>query len=325
MNILVNAISRGLLSMLLASLCTVAAAQNWPTRPIRFILPFAPGGVADITARIMSQKMSENIGQQVVIENRPGAGMIVSAQAALATEPDGHMMVIAGNGTAISTTLFKSLPFDVLRDFTQLSTLAYFDLVMISGPDSRFKSAAEVIAFARSNPGKLNIGSISIGSTQNLTAELFKSLAGIDAQIVPFKASPDMLLALRSTNLDVGFEILPAVISQIKANSVRLLGVANNKRFDGMPNVPTIAESGVPGFLSSSWNGISTRAGTPRPLVDRMSREINIALAAPEVIQKMRDVGAEARGSTPDETRKLMIAEIAKWKSVIERAKIPLQ
>ncbi len=325
MNILVNAISRGLLSMLLASLCTVAAAQNWPTRPIRFILPFAPGGVADITARIMSQKMSENIGQQVVIKNRPGSGMMVSAQAALATEPDGHMMVIAGNGTAISTTLFKSLPFDVLRDFTQLSTLAYFDLVMISGPDSRFKSAAEVIAFARSNPGKLNIGSISIGSTQNLTAELFKSLAGIDAQIVPFKASPDMLLALRSTNLDVGFEILPAVISQIKANSVRLLGVANNKRFDGMPNVPTIAESGVPGFLSSSWNGISTRAGTPRPLVDRMSREINIALAAPEVIQKMRDVGAEARGSTPDETRKLMIAEIAKWKSVIERAKIPLQ
>ena len=138
MNILVNAISRALLSMLLASWCTVAAAQNWPARPIRFILPFAPGGVADITARIMSQKMSENIGQQVLIENRPGAGMIVSAQAALQTEPDGHMMVIAGNGTAISTTLFKSLPFDVLRDFTQLSTLAYFDLVMIAAPDSRW-------------------------------------------------------------------------------------------------------------------------------------------------------------------------------------------
>ena len=320
-----NFLVRALSCVLLAGCCGAAVAQNWPTRPIRFILPFAPGGVADITARIMSQKMSENIGQQIVIENRPGAGMIVSANAALATEPDGHMMVIAGNGTAISTTLFKSLPFDVLRDFTQLSTLAFFDLVMITGPDSRFKSAAEVIAFARSNPGKLNIGSISIGSTQNLTAELFKSLAGIEAQIVPFKASPDMLLALRSTNLDVGFEILPAVIAQIRSNSVRLLGVAGNKRFDAMPNVPTIAESGVPGFLSSSWNGISTKAGTPRPIVDRMSREINLALAAPEVIQKMRDVGAEARGSTPDETRKLMISEIAKWKGVIERAKIPRQ
>ncbi|MFM9967171.1 MAG: Bug family tripartite tricarboxylate transporter substrate binding protein [Burkholderiales bacterium] len=309
----------------LAANCGVASAQNWPSRPIRFILPFAPGGVADITARIMAAKMSENIGQQVVIENRPGAGMIVSAQAALATEPDGHMMVIAGNGTAISTSLFKSLPFDVLRDFTQLSTLAFFDLVMVAGPDSRFKSAGEVVAFAKANPGKLNIGSISIGSTQNLTAELFKSMAGIDAQIVPFKASPDMLLAMRSTNLDVGFEILPAVISQIRANSVRLLGVAGNKRFDGMPNVPTIGESGVSGFLSSSWNGISTKAGTPGPIVDRMSREINVALAAPDVIQKMREVGAEARGSTPDETRKLMVAEIAKWKVVIERAKIPLQ
>jgi tripartite-type tricarboxylate transporter receptor subunit TctC len=302
-----------------------AAAQNWPTRPIRFILPFAPGGVADITARIMGQKMSENIGQQVVIENRPGAGMIISAQAALATEPDGHMMVITGNGTAISTNLFKSLPFDVLKDFTQLSTLAFFDLVMIAGPDSRFKSAAEVVSFARSNPGKLNVGSISIGSTQNLTAELFKSMAGVDMQIIPFKASPDMLLALRSTNLDIGFEILPAVISQIKANSVRLLGVAGDKRFPSMPAVPTIAESGISGFLSSSWNGISTKAGTPRPIVDRMSREINTALSDATVIQKMRDVGAEARGSTPDETRKLMIAEIAKWKVVIERAKIPLQ
>ena len=316
---------RVLLPLVFACCCGSAMAQNWPTRPIRFILPFAPGGVADITARIMGQKMSENIGQQVVIENRPGAGMIISAQAALATEPDGHMMVITGNGTAISTNLFKSLPFDVLRDFTLLSTLAFFDLVMIAGPESRFKSAADVIAFARANPGKLNVGSISIGSTQHLTAELFKSLAAVDVQIVPFKTSPDMLLAMRSTNLDVGFEILPAVISQIRANSVRLLGVAGNKRFESMPNVPTIAESGVSGFLSSSWNGISTKAGTPRPIVDRMSREINVALAAPEVIQKMREVGAEARGSTPEETRKLMISEIAKWKAVIERAKIPLQ
>ena len=216
---------RAMFLALLVCASGLASAQNWPVRPIRFILPFAPGGVADITARIMSQKMSENIGQQIIIENRPGAGMIISANAALATEPDGHMMVIAGNGTAISTTLFKSLPFDVLRDFAQLSTLAYFDLVMVTKPDSRFKSAAEVVAFARANPGKVNIGSISVGSTQNLTAELFKSMAGIDAQIVPFKGSPEMLLALRSTNLDVGFEILPAVISQIKSNSVRLLGV----------------------------------------------------------------------------------------------------
>jgi tripartite-type tricarboxylate transporter receptor subunit TctC len=308
-------------------LCAIdqSQAQTWPNRPIRFILPFGAGGVADITARIMAQRMSENIGQQVIIENRPGAGMVVSAQHALATEPDGHMMVITGNGTAISTTLFKSLPFDVLRDFTQLSTLSFFDLVMVTAPESRFKSAAEVIAFARANPGKLNIGSVSIGSTQNLTAELFKSLGALDAQIVPFKGSPDMLLSLRSSNLDVAFDIYPAVISQVRSNSVRLLGVASPKRLDLLPGVPTLAESGIASFSAYSWNGISTKAGTPRPIVERMSREINNALAAPEVIQKMAEIGAVARGSTPEQTRQLLISEIAKWKAVIERAKIPLQ
>lgn len=316
---------RPALSLVLGLACAAASAQAFPTRPIRFILPFAPGGVADITARIMAQKMSENVGQQVVIENRPGAGMISSAQAVMASQPDGHIMVVAGNGTAISTSLFRNLPFDVLKDFTQLSTLAFFDLVMVTGPDSRYKSVAEAISFARANPGKLNVGSISIGSTQNLTAELFRSLAKLDVQIVPFKASPDMILALRSGSLDVGFEILPAVISQVRSNSLRLLATAGDARLRLAPDAPTIAEAGVPGFLSNSWNGISTRAGTPKPLVDRLSKEINLALEDKGVMQKMADVGAEARGCTPEEARRLMIETIAKWKKVIDEAKIPLQ
>lgn len=317
------------LKMLLAA-CALAvaggaSAQTFPTKPIRFILPFAPGGVADITARIMASKMGENVGQQVVVENRPGAGMIASAQAVMAAQPDGHIMVVAGNGTAISTSLFKSLPFDVFKDFIQLSTLAYFDLVMIASPDSRFKTVGEVITYARSNPGKLNVGTISIGSTQHLTGELFKSLAKVDMQIVPFKGSPEMILGLRSGALDVGFEILPAVISQVRSNGLRLLATAGDQRLRLMPNAPTIAESGVPGFLSNSWNGISTRAGTPRPLVDRLSKEINHALEDKGVIQKMAEVGADAKGCTPEEARQLMIDTIAKWKKVIEDAKIPLQ
>ena len=315
---------KGLL-LVLAAFSVNAVAQSFPTKPIRLILPFAPGGVADITARIMAQKMTENVRQQVVIENRPGAGMIASAQAVLQAQPDGHIMVVAGNGTAISTVLFKKLPYDILTDFIQLSTLAYFDLVMVTSPESRFKSVGEVISFARANPGKLNVGSISVGSTQHLTAELFKSLAGVDVQVVPFKASPDMLLALRSSSLDVGFEILPAVITQVRSNAVRLLGVAGGSRLAALPNAPTIAESGVPGFLASSWNGISTRSGTPRPRVERLSREINRALQDPGVIQKMAELGAEAKGSTPEEARKLMIETIAKWKKVIEEANIPLQ
>ena len=307
------------------ALAGAASAQTFPTKPIRLIVPFAPGGVADITARIMASKMGENVGQQVVVENRPGAGMIASAQAVMAAQPDGHIMVVAGNGTAISTSLFKSLPFDVFKDFIQLSTLAYFDLVMIASPDSRFKTVGEVITYARSNPGKLNVGTISIGSTQHLTGELFKSLAKVDMQIVPFKGSPEMILGLRSGALDVGFEILPAVISQVRSNGLRLLATAGDQRLRLMPNAPTIAESGVPGFLSNSWNGISTRAGTPRPLVDRLSKEINHALEDKAVIQKMAEVGADAKGCTPEEARQLMIDTIAKWKKVIEDAKIPLQ
>jgi tripartite-type tricarboxylate transporter receptor subunit TctC len=319
---------KALLGGVFAALATASSgawSQSFPTKPIRFILPFAPGGVADITARILAQKMSENLRQQVVVENRPGAGMIGSAQAVMAAQADGHIMVVAGNGTAISTLLFKKLPFDVLTDFIQLSTLAYFDLLMVTSPDSRFKSVADVISYARANPGKLNVGTISIGSTQNLTGELFRSLAKVDMQIIPFKGSPEMILGLRSNSLDIGFEIFPAVISQVRSNGLRLLATAGDKRLRLVPNAPTIAESGVPGFLSNSWNGISTRSGTPRPLVDRLSKEINVALEDKDVIRKMAEVGAEARGCTPEEARKLMIETIAKWKKVIEDAKIPLQ
>ena len=322
-------IPAGFRKVLAVSVCAcasfTASAQSFPTKPIRFILPFAPGGVADITARIMSQKMSENVGQPVLVENRPGAGMISSAQAVMASQPDGHIMVVAGNGSAISTSLFKSLPFDVLKDFIQLSTLSYFDLVMVTSPESRFKTVGEVISFARSNPGKLNVGTISVGSTQNLTGELLKSLAKVDIQIVPFKGTPEMLLGLRSGSLDIGFEILPAVIAQVRSNSLRMLATAGDTRLRLVPNAPTIAEAGVPGFLSNSWNGISTRAGTPRPLVDRLSREINLALEDKGVIQKMADVGAEAKGCTPEEARQLMIDTIAKWKKVIVEANIPLE
>ena len=305
--------------------CAGATAQSFPTKPIRFLLPFGPGGIADITARQVAQKMSENLGQQVVVENRPAAGMIVSAMAALQAPADGYTMLLGGNGTAISHSLFKSLPYNILVDFTQVSTLAFSDLVLISGPNSRFKSVPEVLAYARGNPGALNLGSVIVGSTQNLAAELFKARARIDVQIVPYKATPDVVLGVRSQNLDLAFEILPAVISQVKSNSVKVLGVASAKRSTVLPGVPTITEGGVAGYLAYSWNAVHVRSGTPRPLVERLSKEIVAALAAPDVQEKLRDLGFDARGSTPEETRALMIAEIAKWKTVIESAGIPQQ
>ena len=316
---------RWLAAAALATVCGAAVAQTYPAKPIRFLLPFAPGGIGDITARVVAQKMSDNIGQQVVVDNRPGAGMIISATAALQAPADGYTMLLAGNGTAVTTSLFKSLPYDILRDFVQVSTLASFDLVLLVNSDSRFASLADMLAFARSNPGKLNFGTINPGSTQHLSAELFKSVTGISAQTVPFKATPALVIALRSHSVDVAFDFLPAVLSQLRSNSVKALGVASAARFTGLPDLPTIAEGGVGNYLVSSWNAVSVRADTPRPIVDRLNKEIVAAVNSPEVRQKLQELGANARASTVEQTRELMISEIARWKAVIERAKIERQ
>lgn len=319
------AVFRWLATAALAVISGVAVAQTYPAKPIRFLLPFAPGGIGDITARVVAQKMSDNIGQQVVVDNRPGAGMIISATAALQAPADGYTMLLAGNGTAVTTSLFKSLPYDILRDFVQVSTLASFDLVLLVNSDSRFASLADMLAFARSNPGKLNFGTINPGSTQHLSAELFKSVTGIGAQTVPFKATPALVIALRSHSVDVAFDFLPAVLSQLRSNSVKALGVASAARFTGLPDLPTIAEGGVGNYLVSSWNAVSVRADTPRPIVERLNKEIVAAVNSPEVRQKLQELGANARASTVEQTRELMISEIARWKAVIERAKIERQ
>jgi len=316
---------RWLAAAALAVVCGAAAAQAYPAKPIRFLLPFAPGGIGDITARIVAQKMSDNIGQQVVVDNRPGAGMIISASAALQAPADGYTMLLAGNGTAITTSLFKSLPYDILRDFTQVATLASFDLVLLVNADSKFTSLADMLAFARSNPGKLNFGTINPGSTQFLSAELFKSVAGINAQTVPFKATPALVIALRSHSVDVAFDFMPAVLSQLQSNAIRALGVASTRRYAKLPNTPTIAEGGVANYIVSSWNAVSVRAETPRVVVDRLNKEIVAAVNSPEVRQKLLELGAESRPSTVEQARELMISEIARWKGVIERAGIERQ
>ena len=319
------AMLRWLAAVGLATACGIAAAQAYPSKPIRFLVPFAAGGIGDITARVVAQKMSENLGQQVLIDNRPSAGMIVTAEAALKAEPDGYTLVLTGNGTAVSASLFKSLSYNVLTDFTQVSTLAFFDLLLLTGRDSKFNSLPEVLAFARSNPGKLDIGTVSIGSTQNLAAELLKSMAGIDAQIVPFKATPALVTALRANDVQLVVEFIGPVMSQIRSNAIKALAISSNRRFPGLPGTPTVAEAGVPGYHVSSWNAVSVHAKTPRAIVERLAREVAAAVGSPDVKEKLQQLGFEARATTPEQTRELMASEIAKWKGVIERAGIERQ
>jgi tripartite-type tricarboxylate transporter receptor subunit TctC len=302
-----------------------ACAQGYPARPIKIIVPFGAGGVADISARVLAQKMSETTGQQVLVENRPSAGGIVASEAVAKAEPDGYTLLLVSNGNAVSASLFKSLPYDTVNDFAPVSTIGFFDLVLLVNSDSKIASVRDLVAFAKANPNKLNVGSINIGSTQNLAAELFKSMAGIDAQVVPFKGTPAVIIALRGNEVQVAFEILAPMLSQIRSGAVKALAVTSSRRHAALPEVPTVAESGIAGYQASSWNGISAPAKTPKAIIDRLNAEINAALASPAVKQRLQNLGVEARASTADALKELLIAEIAKWRAVIERAKIEKQ
>ena len=316
---------RSLSAALLTAVTTLAIAQGYPTRPVRLLVPFAAGGVADITARVVSQQMSAAMGQQVLVENRPSAGGIVASEAVAKAEPDGYTLLFLTNGNAVSVSLFKSLPYDTLADFAPVSTVGFFDLVLVVDSASKIGSVRELVAYSKGNPNKLNIGTINPGSTQNLAAELFKSMSGIDAQVVPFKATPAVITALKGGDVQAAFEILAPVMAQIKGGALKALAVTSDKRFSGLPDVPTVAESGVPGYRASSWNAVAAPAKTPKPVLERLNREVNAAVAAPEVRKRLGELGVDARAGTPEALRALLVSEIAKWKAVIERAKIEKQ
>lgn len=309
----------------LAAVAALANAQSYPARPVKLLVPFAAGGVADITARVLTQKMSDAMGQQVLVENRPSAGGIVASEAVAKAEPDGYTLLFITNGNAVSASLFKSLPYDAVKDFAPVSTVGFFDLALVVDSASKIGTVRELIAFARANPNKLNIGTINIGSTQNLAAELFKSMSGIDAQVVPFKTTPAVITALKGKDVQAAFEILAPVLGQIKGGTLKPIAVTSDKRYSGLPNVPTVAESGVPGYQASSWNGVAAPAKTPKAVMERLNREVNAAVAAPEVRRRLQELGVDARAGTPEALGALLVSEIAKWKAVITRAKIPQQ
>ncbi|HRA63378.1 MAG TPA: tripartite tricarboxylate transporter substrate binding protein [Burkholderiaceae bacterium] len=292
---------------------------------MRIVVPFGAGGVADMTARAVAQKLSQSLGQAVVIDNKPGAGGVSAGDAVAKAEPDGHTLLLISNGTAVSAGIFKSLPFDTVKDFTPISTLASFDIAIVAPADSPFKTLGELIAHAKAHPGKLNLGTINIGSTQNLTAELFKSAAGIDAQIVPFNGTPAVITALRGGQIDAAVEILGPVMAQISSKSLRALAITGAKRSAVMPEVPTALESGVAGLVATSWNGLAAPAGTPAAVVNRLNKDIVAAVNAPDVKAKLHALNVEAQSSSPEQAASLLASETRRWGDIITRAKIPTQ
>ncbi len=303
----------------------LAWAQAFPSKPIRLVLPYGAGGVADITARTVAPKMSEGLGQPLVIENKPSAGGIVAAQEVARAAPDGHTLLLINNGNAVSTALFKSLPYDPEKDFAMISTLGFFPLVILTDPKSGLKSVAEAIAEAKKSPGRMNLASIGIGSTQHLGAELFKSTAGIDVQIIPYKSTGEVVTAAKSGDASLAFEFMAPAMSHIKSGNLRAIAVTSARRFAALPDIPTVIESGLKGYDVVSWNGLAAPAKTPPAAIERIQQELAKALAAPDVQKRFAELGVEGRASTPAELRDFFLSESRRWARVVEAARIPKQ
>lgn len=308
----------------LAALAPALRAQGrFPDKPITLLVPFAPGGIADITARAVAEQMAKGLGQAVVVDNRPSAGSIVASQAVAAAKPDGYTLLLMSNGNAVSVGLFKKLPYDPVKDFAPVSLLGSFDIGVFSdSAKGRFATLKDALAFAKANPGKLNIGSIAVGSTQHLAAKLFETTAGIDALIVPYKGSPAVLTALRAGEVDIAFEILGPMLPQVSAGVVKALAVSSNQRNPVLPDVPTVIQSGVANYNVASWNAIAAPAGTPPAVVQQLNKAIHDAVASPAVREKLGKAGMRLGSSTPAEMQSLLVSEIKRWGEVIKSAKI---
>jgi tripartite-type tricarboxylate transporter receptor subunit TctC len=305
----------------------VTAQTAFPGKALKIVVPNAAGGAADITARTVGQKLGEALGQSVIIENKASAGGIVAGEQVARSDADGHTLLLISSGTAVSAALFKSLPFDTLKDFTPVSKLADFDLVIAVSEGGRFKTLAELLAYGRANPGKLNIGTPQIGTTQNLAAELFKASAGFDFQIVPFNGTTPVITTLRGGGIDAMIDILGPLMPQIGSKALLAVAVLGDKRSASLPDVPAVREAGgtLAQFNVSSWNGLAVPAKTPKDVVARLNREIQAALGNADVKKRLADLSLNAQGSTPEQVSALLASEIKRWGEVIARAKIGKQ
>jgi tripartite-type tricarboxylate transporter receptor subunit TctC len=298
------------------------AQPRFPDRPITLVVPFAPGGIADLTARAVAEGMARHLDQPVVVENKPSAGSIVASQAVAGARPDGHTLLLMSNGNAVSVSLFRRLPYDTLTAFAPITTLGFFDLGLFVPANSRFADLRALLAFARTHPGRLTLGTIAPGSTQHLAAKLFETVAGAEMLSVPYRGTPAVLTALRSGELDLAFEIVGPMLPQLAAGTLRILAVSSGQRHPALPEVPTVQQAGVAGYDVASWNALAAPAGTPPAVIAQLGAAARAALATPAVQARLGVLGVRLAASTPAELQALLGSEIRRWGEVIRAAKI---
>ncbi len=299
------------------------AQADYPNRPVQLIIAYGAGTIGDVSMRILAEKLSSKLGKNFVVENRPGAAGVVAAKAAATAAPDGYTLFLVGNSYAISTALFKSLPYDVLKDFAPISAVATFDFLVVTRKDSKFKSMQDVIAYAKANPGKLNIATLSPGTTQYLAVELLKVAAGVDVTAVTFRSSPDAASALLRGDVDIDMDSYAPLKSLLDGGKIDVIATTGRNRVPFLTGVPTVIESGLSNFDVTSWNGIAAPAAVPAPIIAKLNKAVNEALQSPEAQETGRKLGMEMRGSSPDELGARLKGDIAKWSDLIEKAHIP--
>jgi tripartite-type tricarboxylate transporter receptor subunit TctC len=301
------------------------AQQSYPSRPVRFILPFGAAGVADITSRLAAEKLGDKLGQRFVVENQPGPGGIAAARAVLSQAPDGYTLGLVTNGTSISAAIYKALPFDPVKEFATISTIGSFDLVFATNIDSEFKSMPELLRAAREQPGKLNVGTINVGGTQNLAAELLRASAGVNFQIIPYRGTPDVIVALLRNDVQLMVDFYAPMKPTLEDKKIRPVATTGTQRSPFFTDVPTVADAGVAGYEVTSWNGLFAPAATPTEIIALLNKAVHEIVAQPEVKQRYADLGIEAQASTPEQLKARLAGDITKWAAVIDRAGIPKQ
>jgi tripartite-type tricarboxylate transporter receptor subunit TctC len=295
-----------------------ALAQDYPSRPVKIIVPFAAGGPADVYARFLAQRLQETLGQPFVVDDRPGAGSIVGTDAAAKSPPDGYTLLLMSNTQTVNETLIPNKPFSLTRDFVPVAPINYSDLVMVVHPSVKAKTLAEFIALAKAEPGKLNYASSGPGTPYHMAGELFKAMAGVDIVHVPYKGSSGARTDVIGGQVQMMFDAVTTMSEQVKAGHVRALGTTGKVRSTVLPEVPTISEAGVPGYEATIWLGLIAPKGTPPAIVNRLNAEITKIVSKPEVKRDWGTQGAVAMTMTPEEFGKYINADIVKWERIVK-------
>jgi len=311
---------RGLLTALGALACVSCFAQNYPARPVKIVVPFAVGGSADVYGRVLAAKLGDAMGQSFVIENRPGGGAVIGTDAVAKSAPDGYTLLVMSNTHTVNETLIAQKPYDLMKDLAPISGINSQDLLLVIPASVPANNLREFLALAKSQPGKLNYASSGPGTPYHMAGELFKSMAGVNIVHVPHKGSDQARTAVLGGQVEMMFDAISTIVSHVNSGKLKALGTSGKTRSSVTPNIPTVSEAGVPGYESTIWLGLMAPAATPKPILDRLSAEVNKVINAPDIRDNWTKQGAQPMGMKPDDFGAFLRADIAKWAKVVKAA-----